>query len=215
MARLGTSSAEGSVPSRPHLRDSPAGYRGASAARAWGQRYSCTADPSLRPSRLVHPAAINHALGFVERVFLAIARACCNRRTGPSPYLTRIRAPSLRVTFAFQEASAGGSCGEKRIILRIGRLRNPTPDGQSHLRPCGVTPAWPLVVFGTPSRWRVFVTLSCGRLRSKPMLTLTHPENRPCGYAGDMLRITPWTRGGVAHLAHQMKNRSGPRMYVR
>jgi hypothetical protein len=40
---------------------------------------------------------------------------------------------------------------EKRIILWFGRLRNPTPDGQSHLRPCGVTPAWPLVVLGLRS----------------------------------------------------------------
>ena len=28
------------------------------------------------------------------------------------------------------------------------------------------------------------------RVRSKPMQTLTHPENRPCGYAVDMLRTT-------------------------
>jgi hypothetical protein len=108
---------------------------GASAARAWGQRYSCTADPSLRPSRLVHPAAINHALGFVERVFLATARAYCNRRDRSVAVLDADQGSVL--TFAFQQASAGGSCGEKRIILWIGRLRNPTPDGQSHLRPCG------------------------------------------------------------------------------
>jgi hypothetical protein len=31
---------------------------------------------------------------------------------------------------------------------------------------------------------------ACERLRSKPMWTLTHPENRPCGYAVGMLRIT-------------------------
>src|SRR5580704_6240763 len=104
MTRLGTSSAEGSVPRRPHLR----GYRGASAARAWGQRYSCTADPSLRPSRLVHPAAINHALGFVERVFLATARAYCNRRDRSVAVLDADQGSVL--TFAFQQASAGGSC---------------------------------------------------------------------------------------------------------
>jgi len=31
---------------------------------------------------------------------------------------------------------------------------------------------------------------ACERLRSKPMRTLTHPENGPCGYAVDMLRTT-------------------------
>ena len=31
---------------------------------------------------------------------------------------------------------------------------------------------------------------ACERLRSKPMWTLTHPKNRPCGYAVDMLRTT-------------------------
>ncbi len=35
---------------------------------------------------------------------------------------------------------------------------------------------------------RVFA--SCARVRSKTMWTLTHPENRPCGYAVDMLRTT-------------------------
>jgi hypothetical protein len=31
---------------------------------------------------------------------------------------------------------------------------------------------------------------TCGRLRSKPMWTFTHPKKRPCGYAVDMLRTT-------------------------
>ena len=30
----------------------------------------------------------------------------------------------------------------------------------------------------------------CERLRGKPMWTLTHPKNWPCGYAVDMLRKT-------------------------
>jgi hypothetical protein len=34
---------------------------------------------------------------------------------------------------------------------------------------------------------------SCGRLRSKPMWTLTHPQNRPCGYPVDNER--DWRKG--------------------
>jgi hypothetical protein len=164
---------------------------GASAARAWGQRYSCTADPSLRPSRLVHPAAINHALGFVERVFLATARAYCNRRDRSVAVLDADQGSVL--TFAFQQASAGGSCGETNHFMDWAAAesdsRRTEPPEAMRPRPRGL-----LLFLGLPSRRRVFVTLSCGRLRSKPMWTLTHPENRPCGYAGDMLRITPWTR---------------------
>jgi hypothetical protein len=33
-------------------------------------------------------------------------------------------------------------------------------------------------------------SLLCERVRSKPRQTLTHPENRPCGYAVHMLRTT-------------------------
>jgi hypothetical protein len=34
------------------------------------------------------------------------------------------------------------------------------------------------------------VSRVCERVRSKPTWTLTYPENRPCGYAVDMLRTT-------------------------
>ena len=46
----------------------------------------------------------------------------------------------------------------------------------------------------------------CERLRSKPMWTLKHPKNRPCGYAVDMLRTSHETllRKGAG---------SGPRLF--
>jgi hypothetical protein len=50
---------------------------------------------------------------------------------------------------------------------------------------------------------------SCERLRSKPVWTLTHRENRPCGYPVDMLRITPWRR--CCAFSAPMKKRSARR----
>jgi hypothetical protein len=46
----------------------------------------------------------------------------------------------------FQEAVPVRHIREGRIVLRSEPARGPSPDGQSHLRPCGVTPAWPFAV---------------------------------------------------------------------
>jgi hypothetical protein len=48
-----------------------------------------------------------------------------------------------------------------------------------------------VTVMATRTRFTPRVFRACERVRSKRIWTLTYPKNRLCGYAVNMLRITP------------------------